>query len=143
MIQRMEPGSGSPESSDAASFHPLIIEARPLIADIRSSLDGLAPGPVDEVTARRLASLAGRLYRTATARRVAPLAELGFSAEAVFAALGARTGTLGDGDLAFLANVMTAAEELLQALELGSPIVTATELLEDGFDHLLDRLEAA
>jgi len=143
VIQRMEPGSGSPEPSDASPFHPLSVEGRPLLAEIRSALAAITPGPVDELTARRLASLSGRLYRTAAARGMAPMAELAFSAEAVFATLGARHGTLAGGDLVFLANVVTAAEELLEALELGSPVVAATELLEDGFDHLLDRLEAA
>jgi hypothetical protein len=140
MTDRTDPTA---DAFGGAGIHPLVAEGRALIEEIRAGVDALRPGPVDDVSAARLALLGEKLTEVATRRGASALAELAFSVQAVFSAAGPRRGMFTGSDLVFLRNVIGAAEEFMEAVEVGSPLVPSLELIGDGVEDLLDRLEAA
>ncbi len=116
---------------------------RKTVSSIQASIDGLKPGEIDEVTARHLQRRFSRLRTESIRYGFLELGEIALGAEAVFAAVGNHPGGFQDHELRFLRNVVASVKDMIDSIAQSEETAPAMELVGDGFDKLLLRLERA
>ena len=117
--------------------------ARKTVTSIQASIEGLKPGEIDDITARHLQRQFSRLRTESIRYGFLELGEIALGAEAVFAAIGKHAGGFQDHELRFLRNVARSVDDMLESIAHSEEKPPAMELVGDGFDRLLLRLERA
>ncbi len=136
--------AGHDDHDDRLSI--LLDDAREAIALARAELAVESTGetPSRRTTdAEALRGAFATVSEDAGLRRLYALAEIAESCEAVFAALARSSLELSGDERAFLLNVMAALAEICDRLDRHETVTGSLELIGDGIDRLLVRLESA
>ncbi len=138
------PGDSRRERADLQALEEGFLKpCRLTVAAIRSGVGSLKPGEIDEITAQHLRREFGRLRSESVRNGFLELGEIGLAGETVFADVAKQAGGFRESELRFLANVAAALDSALDSIARSDPKPLDMELVGDGFDKLLMRLERA